>query len=377
MQVSFFYVIIENFLLPLLVIVFVMNSKRLLYVLVAFLMVIPSRGVAQVSGANNSKTVEFYNGSAFEALKCAQSEGKLLLLEFYASWNRKSKWMHTILEGAGELCDDFVVVSVDTSTGEGVALAQQYSVTEYPFLVVFNAKGDAIDKVGQSMTREDFLAHIDDVLLSCNASSVWQLQTILRAASAEKLKEEDYHRVLQLTAAYLETQARETLLSRSHQQLFLSERLTFYGSDCFLFLRDNYEDYYDRETAEATLKDVIYSSLFMVFNSPSSYAELFENIKKDSISLTLAPGAQRLCDLIDMREKGDVAGYVLMLEEVVVMLPEVYEYQLVMSLDFLLDYPDELDSRVKQRARRMVEQLLSLNLSPSKMSLTESLLDRF
>ncbi|MFI3288105.1 MAG: thioredoxin family protein [Rikenellaceae bacterium] len=354
-----------------------MNSKRLLYVLVAFLMVIPSRGVAQESGAKISKTVEFYDGSAFDALKCAQSEGKLLLLEFHASWNRKSQWMHSILEGAGELCEDFVVVSVDTDTGEGAALAQQYSVTEYPFLVVFNAKGDAIDKVGHSMTREDFLAHIDDVLLSVNASSVWQLQTILRAASAEKLKEEDYHRVLQLTAAYLETQSRETLLSRSHQQLFLSGRLNFYGSDCFLFLRDNYKDYYDREAAEATLKDVIYSSLFMIFNSPSSYAELFGNIKKDTVSLALAPGAQQLCDLIDLREKGDVSSYVSMLEEAVAVLPEIYEYQLIMSLGFVLDYPAELDSRVKQRARRMVEQLLSLNLSPSKMSLTESLLDRF
>lgn len=333
-------------------------------------------GVAQETNAQSSEKVEFFEGSAFEALKSAQREGKLLLLEFYAQWNRKSKWMHTVVENAGELNERFVVVSVDTNGGEGAALAQQYSVTQYPFLVVFNAKGDAVDKIGESMDRTDFLAHIDDVLLSCNSGSVWQLQTILRAVSTDKLREEDYERARVLASEYLKMQSREALLSRSHFPLFTAERLTFYGSDCFVFLRDNYSDFYDADLAKETLDGVVYNSLFMVFNG-SKNSELLENIKKDSLLLSITLGAKELCDLIDCRVAGDVSRYVDEVGKTAEKLPENYEYQIVMSLSYVADNHEKVDDKTLAKARKMVEELLSTNLSPAKISLTESLLDRF
>lgn len=323
-----------------------------------------------------AQEVTFYEGTAFEALRVAQSQQKFLLVEFYASWNRKSEWMHTIIKSAGELNEKFVVVSVDTSTEDGALLAQQYSVSAYPFLVLFDTKGDAIEKIDKTYSKEDFLAKINEILLSQDKNTLWQLQTILRAVANPTLSEEDYARVLAITSAYLDSQSRDLLLDQSHWGLFSSSLLTFYGSSCYDFLTKNYSDFFDAELAEEYAADIIYSLLLPLLTTEGG-DEIIEMILSDSTALAIAPAAESLTELIILRRGDDAAGYTALMERVVGVMPEKYEYQLVITLSFVAHSTTLDDRKVRAKARTMLEKLQSHSLSGTKNALIESLLQEF
>lgn len=347
----------------------VIMPKAMRKILVILLVIFSFSGV-------KAQEVTFYKGSAFEALRVAQAGEKLLLVEFYASWNRKSEWMHNIIKSAGELNEKFIVVSVDTSSEDGALLAQQYSVSAYPFLVLFDTKGDAIEKIDKTFSKEDFVAKINEIVLNQDKNTLWQLQTILRAVANPSLSEEDYARVLAITSAYLASQSRDLLVDQSHWGLFSNSRLTFYGSDCYDFLTKNYSDFFDAELAEEYAADIIYSLLLPLLTT-SGGDDLIEMILSDSTALAIAPAAESLTELIALRRSDDAAGYTALMEKVAGAMPEKYEYQLVITLSFVAHSTSPDDRKVRAKARTMLEKLQQHSLSGTKISLIESLLQEF
>ncbi len=326
-----------------------------------------------------AQSATFFQGSVFEGLEEARSQNKMLIVEFYAEWSRMSRWMHEVLGKVEGIEDSFVVVSVDTKSDQGVVLAQQYRVTKYPALVVFRGNGDAIEKIERSMSVEDFSAKLGEILLAQNREAMWQLQEIYRFASQGSYSETEREKLDEMTAKYLKTQDREHLMALSHWELFSSPVITYYRGSSFDFLVENVSDFFDPEVAKRQVARTIYDMLVPMLSGEQLEIpyELLAAVEGDSIVRNYVEGLSELCDLVRCRAERDAVRYVYLLERVLLRMPPSYEYQLVMSLDFVPSLLGINDKESRSKARKMVEGLIDSNLSATKMSLTMSLLDKF
>ncbi len=344
---------------------------RLLTILFFALCALPQVGRAQ--------SVTIFEGTVYEALDEAKESEKLLLLEFLAPWSRKSSWMHDVILKSEVAARSFIVYSVDTGGELGAAMAQQYSVTSYPFLVVFNAKGDALLKLDKTFNTEDFDAQLSEILLAQSGNLVWELETIYRiATSATSLKPSDAERLEQIVEKYLREQGREHLLAKSHWDIFSSSVITHYGSSSFEFLRDNLDEFFDVELARDKFNDIVYGVLIgAVANYETTVKEDLLPLLNDTQTLTLTPYASGIIELLELREAGDAIGYIYKLERIVDNLNESYRYQLVMTLNWTAPLLSDANRTSRVKARKMVENLLLETDSPAKISLIESLLCEF
>ncbi len=326
-------------------------------------------------GEGRAQSPRFYEGNAFEALSVAQRDGKLLVVEFYADWNRKSRWMHSAIEKCDGFDSKFIFVSTDTQTTDGAALASQYGVSDYPFLVIFDAKGDAIESITKTLSREDFSAKLGEILLATDPGSMWQLQTILRSAKNPTLSDEDKARLLELTSNYLKTQDKMHLTALSHWEIFLSDMLTYYGSDCYEYLINNYRDFYDKDEAHGRIQEIVYSVVInsIIEDKTDNVAEI---IATDSTIKRIIPEVNYLLELREIKQNGDIDGYISQMERTINKIPSKYEYQLIMTIGDFINKGAITDRKNKAACRKMLEDLQQKNNSSAKLSLIESLLDK-
>ncbi len=341
---------------------------RLLTILFFTLCALPQIGRAQ--------SVTLFQGSVLEALESAKREDKYVLLEFLAPWSRKSNWMHSVILKSTVVAESFIVYSIDTNDELGASMAQQYSVTDYPFLVIFDSNGSPLLKLDKTYSVEDFNAKLLEVQLSQSGDLLWELETIYRiATSATSLKSSDAKRLQQLVSEYLQRQRVEHLLAQSHWDIFSSDVITYYTADSFKFLRDNISEFFDSDIARERFEDIVYEILIGAIVEPqTAHLEPLDTLYNDSVTLSMVPYSSGLIELYELYKAEDAVGYIYKLERVVGNIDEKYEYQLIMSLNWAIPYLDKRDSISRKRARQMVESLLLLTDSPTKISLIESLL---
>lgn len=108
----------------------------------------------QISSAS---TLEPYSQSAFEK---AQSEGKVILLDFYASWCPTCRKQHAVLPGVlvDDAFKDLVALQVDYDDSD--ALQKALKVTSQSTFVLFKGK----EEVGRATGLTD-AAQIRELLL--------------------------------------------------------------------------------------------------------------------------------------------------------------------------------------------------------------------
>lgn len=344
--------------------------RKLLQIIIITLCVLPIYGKAQ--------GVKFYGGTVYEALDEARRTRKMILVEFYAPWSHKSRWMHDVVNRATYLNNHFIVCSVDTDTKEGAGIASQYSVGDYPFIVLFNSNGDPIDKIDRALSPEDFGAHITALRLTNDRESISKLSQIYTIASTPSLATAQQFRTL--VADYLSTQNREHLLANSHWDLFASPVITYYGSDTYLYLLKYYKEFFSVEEAKSRVTEVVYDAIlpFIVGNQElGNSQEIFAEILSDSATMRVVPSAEKLISLAKLRVEGSEYGYVKLLTRIVDEIDVMYEYQLIMSLDFVANSTFAVDKPTKKAALKLVEHLRQKSLSPSKLLLIEALLAKF
>ncbi len=125
------------------------NFSNLLTLAVALFM---SLGVA----ANNDTKVRFASFDINEARKKAGEEGKLIFVDFYASWCTPCQWMEKTTfadeEVAGIMNTDFVALKVNIDEFAGYDLKVAYEVKYLPTMLIFNSQGQLIDKVEATMS---------------------------------------------------------------------------------------------------------------------------------------------------------------------------------------------------------------------------------
>jgi len=96
-------------------------------------------------GISMAQGIAFESGTWDEALTKAKKENKLIFLDAYTSWCGPCKMMskNTFTDkSVGDLYNaKFVNMKVDMENGEGIQIAERYSVQAYPTLLFIDANG--------------------------------------------------------------------------------------------------------------------------------------------------------------------------------------------------------------------------------------------
>ncbi len=97
----------------------------------------------------------FFNGELAEAKQIAQSEGKLLMVDFYASWCLPCKWMDQTTFNDRRvsqlLQQNYVAVKVDIDKKDGFNLKNKFDVQFLPTILIFSSEGDLLERLEETM----------------------------------------------------------------------------------------------------------------------------------------------------------------------------------------------------------------------------------
>lgn len=325
-----------------------------------------------------SQSVKFFEGTLYEALSAARSQGKILLAEFYADWNYKSRWMHNILETTEGIDRNFMLYSINTGSKEGAGLAVQYSVTDYPMIIVFNTNSDAIAKIDRTLDQENLKAQLLTLTFSNNRYMVQRLNQIYTIASSNNLATPA--QLDSLVNNYINLQSKEYLTMPQHWELFSTASTSYYGSTAYKYLVENYKDFFDATKANEQIENICYNTIlpYVIGSKPlSDSLELFTEMLNDSLTLEAVPMLEDLVELARLRVEGSESKLIEKVEYVANRMDEEYEYQLVMALDFVVNRLDYIERSDKTKARRMLENLKQKVNSYAKIQLIDMLLIKF
>ena len=98
----------------------------------------------------------------FEQVRAkAKQENKFILMDCYASWCGPCKWMDKYVfsdSTVGAFYNaNFVTCAYDMEKGEGLQLAKQFSIRNYPTYLIFSPAGQLVHRGLGSMEKEDFI----------------------------------------------------------------------------------------------------------------------------------------------------------------------------------------------------------------------------
>lgn len=148
--------------------------------------------------------IDFYHGELDKAKELAGAEGKLAFVDFYASWCGPCKWMdQTTFKDSKiikELNANYVSVKINIDDFDGFAWKQQYNVGVLPTMLIFNSKGELVDRIEETLAPSTLLAKLKSHQSSLNTEIVKKYnsspsdrynttsETVVRAAKRESYK---------------------------------------------------------------------------------------------------------------------------------------------------------------------------------------------
>ncbi len=108
-----------------------------------------------VAVSANSAT-KFIESNFEEAREKAQREGKMLLLDFYASWCAPCRFMESTTfkdeEVSTILNEKFVPLKIDIDDFDGYALKEHFRVKVLPTFLIFSSDGKVIERVEETLS---------------------------------------------------------------------------------------------------------------------------------------------------------------------------------------------------------------------------------
>jgi thiol-disulfide isomerase/thioredoxin len=116
---------------------------------------------AAVYGAESTGVI-VEKSLTFEQVKAkALQESKFILMDCYASWCGPCKWMDKYIFSDPEVGKfynaNYVTCSYDMEKGEGLQLAKQFQIRNYPTFLIFSPAGELVHRGLGSMPAEDFI----------------------------------------------------------------------------------------------------------------------------------------------------------------------------------------------------------------------------
>ena len=111
--------------------------------------------------ANESK-IQFATYDLKEARIIAGNEGKLIFIDFYASWCTPCKWMDqtTFLddEVSQILNNNFISIKADIDFPSGSELKNIFDIKYLPTMIIFNSEGRMLDRIEQTLSPHQMRA---------------------------------------------------------------------------------------------------------------------------------------------------------------------------------------------------------------------------
>lgn len=335
--------------------------KRLLIIFVA-LLAIPFGAQA--------KGVTYFQGTIYEALQEASVTSRLLLVEFLAPWNYKSRWAHDNMLNNSTLSDNFVLYSIETTTVEGAELATTYEVFNYPNILIFNKSGNVIDRIDRTMSPEDFTTRLSQIMLSTDGHSTLQLRQIYMAASNGDLDE-----LNSLAAKYLSTFEGSKQDVSTLMDLFTSTSINYYGSATFDYMNAHRASF-DSVFIDTKINELLTEAVLAYISGIKDFnKEQLDQVVSLSRTYSCSDHISSLARLAAMRQANDAIGFIQLLDRMADKLPSKYLYPLVLSLDFV--DAKQLDKSMCNSARRVIEKFTQTNISAAKNMVIESLIEKF
>jgi len=103
----------------------------------------------------------FIENSWMEALHQAQLKNKYIFVDCYATWCGPCTLLRNTTFKNDKVADfynqNFINISIDMERGDGPALAQQWGITAYPTLIVFDSNGKPVFGTMGYMGAKDLL----------------------------------------------------------------------------------------------------------------------------------------------------------------------------------------------------------------------------
>jgi thiol-disulfide isomerase/thioredoxin len=110
---------------------------------------------------NDPKFVNFTDVNVEEAIAKASAEGKLVFLDFYASWCTPCKWMEQTTFSdtrvASALNTNFIALKVNIDDVDGFQMKNKYEVNFLPTLLILSSEGKMIERIEQTMVADELL----------------------------------------------------------------------------------------------------------------------------------------------------------------------------------------------------------------------------
>ncbi len=101
-------------------------------------------------------STKFFESNFEEARVRAQEEGKMLLLDFYASWCAPCRFMESTTfqdeTVSSVLNEKFVPVKIDIDDFDGYALKEHFDVKVLPTFIIFSSDGKVIERIEETLS---------------------------------------------------------------------------------------------------------------------------------------------------------------------------------------------------------------------------------
>ncbi len=110
----------------------------------------------------NELKINFASYDLKEARIKAGTEGKLIFIDFYASWCTPCKWMDQTTfideEVADILNSNFISIKADIDETQGFELKNVFDIKYLPTMIIFNSEGRMIDRIEQTLSPHQMRA---------------------------------------------------------------------------------------------------------------------------------------------------------------------------------------------------------------------------
>lgn len=137
-------------------------QANLKYIFLLCLFIVIGLSNIQASTVNS---VKFMDVKVEEALAKASAEGKLVFMDFYATWCTPCKWMEqttfTDTRVASALNDNFISVKVNIDNVEGFQMKNKYEVNYLPTILILNSNGKMVERIEQTMVADDLIGILE------------------------------------------------------------------------------------------------------------------------------------------------------------------------------------------------------------------------
>ena len=102
-----------------------------------------------------ASSIKFHDGNFESAKELATKEGKMVLVDFYASWCAPCKWMDETTfqdpEVITRMNSDYVSLKINIDDFDGYALKELYGVKVLPTVLIFDHKGKVVERIEETL----------------------------------------------------------------------------------------------------------------------------------------------------------------------------------------------------------------------------------